>query len=101
MKTHFRSWSMRLALISTGLVTMVGSFPLAHAAGPWYVAPNGDDISSCTSPSASCKTINGAIMKEGQALGIPTPVNELLTALIKILEKTYARQISLPQLKNP
>lgn len=31
--------------------------------------------------------INGAIVREGKKLGIPTPVNEMLTNLIKYLEK--------------
>ncbi|SDF01505.1 ketopantoate reductase family protein [Sporolituus thermophilus] len=33
--------------------------------------------------------INGAIVAAGQRLGIPTPVNETLTLLVKTLEKTY------------
>jgi parallel beta-helix repeat protein len=35
----------------------------ARAAGQWYVAPSGDDGNACTSPGASCATINGAIGK--------------------------------------
>jgi len=34
--------------------------------------------------------INGAIVKEGETLGIPTPYNETLLLLIKALEATYA-----------
>lgn len=33
--------------------------------------------------------INGAIVTEGEKLGIPTPVNKVLTNLIKAIEKTY------------
>lgn len=33
--------------------------------------------------------INGAITRQGKALGIPTPVNEVLTALIKTIEASY------------
>ncbi|MBI5124564.1 MAG: 2-dehydropantoate 2-reductase [Candidatus Omnitrophica bacterium] len=33
--------------------------------------------------------INGAITRQGKALGIPTPVNETLTNLVKTIEKTY------------
>lgn len=33
--------------------------------------------------------INGAITRQGKALGIPTPVNETLTALVKTIETTY------------
>jgi 2-dehydropantoate 2-reductase len=33
--------------------------------------------------------INGAIVREGQALGIPTPVNFTLTSLVQVIQKTY------------
>ena len=33
--------------------------------------------------------INGAITRQGKALGIPTPVNETLAALIRTIEATY------------
>ena len=33
--------------------------------------------------------INGAIMRQGKALGIPTPVNGALTALIRTIEAAY------------
>jgi 2-dehydropantoate 2-reductase len=33
-------------------------------------------------------TINGAVVREGQRLGIPTPVNALLTALVAALDAT-------------
>jgi hypothetical protein len=36
---------------------------VGNAAGPWYVAPGGDDANSCLSPAAPCATINGAIGK--------------------------------------
>ncbi|CAG0935531.1 2-dehydropantoate 2-reductase [Thermoflexales bacterium] len=34
--------------------------------------------------------INGKIVEQGQVLGVPTPVNALLTSLIRALEKNYA-----------
>ena len=34
--------------------------------------------------------INGAVVREGEKLGIETPVNRVLTYLVKTLEKTYA-----------
>jgi 2-dehydropantoate 2-reductase len=37
--------------------------------------------------------INGAIVAKGQAVGIPTPTNQLLTQLIKALESTAAQRI--------
>ena len=33
--------------------------------------------------------INGKIVEQGQALGIPTPVNALLTSLMRAIEKNY------------
>jgi len=37
--------------------------------------------------------INGAVVREGKKLGIQTPINWMLTALVKTLEKTYAERI--------
>ncbi len=34
-------------------------------------------------------SINGAVVREGAALGIPTPVNSTLTALVHTIEQTY------------
>ena len=33
--------------------------------------------------------INGAIMRQGKALGIPTPVNDVLTNIIRTIESSY------------
>jgi len=33
--------------------------------------------------------INGAVVRQGKALGIPTPVNEVLAGLVKAIEKSY------------
>ncbi|MDL2259784.1 2-dehydropantoate 2-reductase [Deltaproteobacteria bacterium OttesenSCG-928-K17] len=33
--------------------------------------------------------INGAIVREGLTLGIPTPINQTLTALISVIQQTY------------
>jgi 2-dehydropantoate 2-reductase len=38
--------------------------------------------------------INGAIVREGWALGIPTPVNHTLTALVQSIQETYHERIS-------
>jgi 2-dehydropantoate 2-reductase len=38
--------------------------------------------------------INGAIVSEGESLEIPTPVNSVLTDLIKTIEASYGKQIS-------
>jgi 2-dehydropantoate 2-reductase len=34
-------------------------------------------------------SINGAIVREGAALGIPTPVNSTLTSLVQAIQETY------------
>lgn len=36
--------------------------------------------------------INGAIVREGEDLGIPTPVNSVLTDIIKTIETSYEKQ---------
>jgi len=38
-------------------------------------------------------TINGAVVREGQRLGVPTPVNYLLTALVQALDATAAVRV--------
>jgi 2-dehydropantoate 2-reductase len=38
--------------------------------------------------------INGAIVREGARLGIPTPVNQTLVWLIKAMEATYGQRVS-------
>jgi len=37
--------------------------------------------------------INGAIVREGEALGIPTPANRTLTSLIKAIQETYQERL--------
>ena len=37
--------------------------------------------------------INGAIVREGEDLGISTPVNSVLTDLVKTIESSYDKQI--------
>ena len=53
-------------LCASGLFTLVmilQALPPIRAAGPWYVAPDGDDGNDCLSPGAPCATINGALGK--------------------------------------
>ena len=33
--------------------------------------------------------INGAVVREGKALGIPTPINRTLTSLVRVIQQTY------------
>jgi 2-dehydropantoate 2-reductase len=37
--------------------------------------------------------INGAIVREGEKMGLPVPVNSLLTGLVQTLENSYGRQV--------
>ena len=37
--------------------------------------------------------INGAIVRQGKSLGIPTPVNEVLTDLVKAIEASYDKVV--------
>ncbi|MEE4351880.1 MAG: 2-dehydropantoate 2-reductase [Desulfatiglans sp.] len=36
--------------------------------------------------------INGAIVREGEKLGLPTPVNQTLTSLVRAIQETYDQQ---------
>lgn len=38
--------------------------------------------------------INGAVVREGEKLGIPTPVNLILTSLVSALQETYDQRIA-------
>jgi uncharacterized repeat protein (TIGR01451 family) len=54
-----------IAMLALGtlLIVIPSSRPI-RAAGPWYVAPGGDDVlNDCLSVGAPCATINGAIGK--------------------------------------
>jgi len=37
--------------------------------------------------------INGAIVREGKALGIPTPVNSTLTFLVQAIQESYDQRV--------
>jgi 2-dehydropantoate 2-reductase len=38
--------------------------------------------------------INGVIVRQGQGLNIPTPVNSMLVDLVKTIETSYDLQVS-------
>jgi 2-dehydropantoate 2-reductase len=38
--------------------------------------------------------INGAIVREGERLGIPTPINFTLTCLVQTIQETYGERIA-------
>jgi len=37
--------------------------------------------------------INGAVVREGKKIGIPTPVNLTLTSLVSAIQETYDKRI--------
>lgn len=64
MKVYFKLWSILLVMALAVLVIVTLTFQPAHAAGPWYVAPGGDDnLNDCLSDTTPCATINGALGK--------------------------------------
>jgi uncharacterized repeat protein (TIGR01451 family) len=63
MKAYSKGWLTVLVLALGALAMIMLATQLARAAGPWYVAPGGDDGNSCLSPGAACATIDGALGK--------------------------------------
>ena len=63
MKGYIKASLMVSIVILAALKVHNLPSPSTHAAGPWYVAPGGNDSDSCSSPAAPCATINGAIGK--------------------------------------
>lgn len=65
-----RRWTLRrgaLALVAV-LATAIGLIavaPPANAAGPWFVATNGNNAANCTTINTPCLTIAGAVAKGG------------------------------------
>ena len=58
----------------------------------------GSQKSSTAQDMARCKPseidhLNGFIVRRGQALGVPTPVNQALFALVKLVESSYNDQV--------
>ncbi len=59
-----------LAILAISAVIMTSSnLSPALAAGPWFVAPGGDDGDNCLSSSTPCATINGVLAKPGLVAG--------------------------------
>ena len=65
MKIYSKVWITVLALAIMALAMYANlTIPPTRAAGPWYVAPGGDDsLNDCLSDTTPCATINGAIAK--------------------------------------
>ena len=38
--------------------------------------------------------INGRIVEQGQALGVPTPINAALTSLVRAIEENYTVEVT-------
>jgi uncharacterized repeat protein (TIGR01451 family) len=71
MKAYVKGWLTVLALALAALAMITLTTQPAHAAGPWYVAPGGNDSNDCLSPGPAhaCATINGALNKPGFVAG--------------------------------
>ena len=65
MKVQARLCSLTLVLLAAMLLVTILATQPGRAAGPWYVAPGGDDGNDCLSPGAACASINGALAKPG------------------------------------
>ncbi len=65
MKVYFKLWLTVSVLALGALAMMILATQPTRAAGPWYVAPGGDDGNDCLSAGTACATINGALNKPG------------------------------------
>ncbi len=63
---------------------------IAHATGDNYSSMLQDRLRD--SPT-EIDAINGAVAREGLRLGVPTPVNNMLTALVRALDATAAARV--------
>jgi len=89
MKIQFRLWFTALLLIVGVLVMIAGSSQPSGAAGPWYVAPGGNDANSCQAPAQPCATIDGAIAKasSGDTILVATGVYTSTGDQVVLLDK--------------
>jgi uncharacterized repeat protein (TIGR01451 family) len=71
------------------LLTIALAYQAARAAGPWYVAPDGDDGYDCLFPATACATINGAIAKAspGDTILIATGTYTDTDSAVVLLDK--------------
>ena len=60
MKVYSQLW---VAIVFKALIVITLVSQPSRAAGPWYVAPGGDDSNDCLSAVSPCATIKGAIVK--------------------------------------
>ncbi|MBN2002043.1 MAG: DUF11 domain-containing protein [Anaerolineae bacterium] len=63
MKTYSASRLVMVILACAALPIIILFSQPGRAAGPWYVAPGGNDNNNCLSSTTACATINGALDK--------------------------------------
>ena len=69
MRSYPTLWLVMAILAGAALSVMALTSQSVRAAGPWYVAPGGSDVNTCTAPNTACATINGALSKPGFIAG--------------------------------
>ena len=47
------------------------------------------------------EAMNGAVAREGQRLGVPTPANRVVAEIVRILEATRPNRLPNPDLIGP
>ena len=98
---HAESTSMMRDILAEGVAVAVAKGirlevedPLEHAlkiataTGPNKASMLQDVMSG---RRTEIESMNGAIVTEGQELGVPTPVNAMIASMIRLLEKSYLR----------
>ena len=84
-------------------VTLPYADPVAHVLA--IAAATGANRSSMLQDTlrgtaTEIATINGALVREGVRLGVPTPFNATLTALVEVLEATAGQRLALERLSS-
>ena len=58
-----RIWILIFTPVLTTIFVLLSIPTKTNSAGPWYVAPSGDDSNNCLSPETACRSITAAINK--------------------------------------
>jgi 2-dehydropantoate 2-reductase len=89
---------MKIAVVGTGALGSLYAGYLARSGQEVYAIDIREDIITAIRNSGirivepegtEVDFINGAIVREGERLGIDTPVNRTITNLVRAIEKTY------------